>query len=153
MSTVTPPTAPPTNYFEAASRHYHDAILLKDNQRDPNAGQLFGFCVECGLKEMLLACGAERDATWGGVAQKSGFRAHLPTLDSALLASAWLLPNGARAGHYRAFLPNADKMANWSVDQRYYAASALPQNALNHWQTAADEALGMLDQILLDGVL
>ncbi len=153
MSAVTPPAVPPTDYFEAASRHYLDAILLKANQRTPNAGQLFGFCVECGLKEMLLACGAERDTKWGGVAQKSGFRAHLPALDSALLASAWLLPNGARAGHYRAMVPNADKMADWSIDHRYYAASALPQNVLGQWQTAADEVLGMLDQILLDGVL
>lgn len=43
------------NYAAAARRHLSDGRILQGQGRHANAGQLFGFSVECGIKALLLA--------------------------------------------------------------------------------------------------
>ena len=41
-------------YADAAVRHWSDAEFFKEDQRLPNADQLYGFAAECALKVALL---------------------------------------------------------------------------------------------------
>lgn len=56
---VTPP--PLVDYVASARRHVKDAHILLHAGRKANAGQLFGFCVECGLKALLIHIGKPVD--------------------------------------------------------------------------------------------
>ena len=57
--------------FQGASkRHYRDAELLMANKRIPNAGQLFGFAAECGIKALLVAYGLKTNPRTGDIKEK-----------------------------------------------------------------------------------
>jgi hypothetical protein len=49
------------DYKSAARRHFKDAELLYKEGRLANAGQLYGFNAECGLKALLATCGVDID--------------------------------------------------------------------------------------------
>lgn len=144
----------PVDYVESARRHIQDAQILMAAYRQANAGQLLGFSVECGLKALLIACGVETDRD-GGVKHKSTFKTHMPELDSRLVSSGHLIPDGQRSTHYRAMLPHVDSLSEWSVDHRYVKESALALVLafLPQWNLAAQEINEMLDQVMIDGVM
>jgi hypothetical protein len=152
----------PVNYVESAKRHFRDARLLSVNGRNANAGQLFGFCVECGLKALLLACGVNADAD-GGIpgavsARAAGtrhdkFRKHMPMLGDAIISMGTLIPDGPRSTHYMAGLPSLGELSNWNVEHRYYADEFIPVGSLPNWELAAKEVIAMLENAILDGVI
>ncbi len=146
------PTHLPVNYVESTRRHMKDAQILMDAGRQANAGQLLGFSVECGLKALLVACGVKKDAD-GGVSSGSRLREHLPKLNTKIVSSGHLIPDGQRSTHYLAMLPSVDKFSDWTVDHRYFKASALPLTSLPQWMLAAQEINEMLDQAEIDGVM
>lgn len=159
MSTA--PIAPKSVAFEhAARRHFLDAETLFNQGRLANAGQLYGFVAECGLKAMLLACGVTPGADGGILADhpvKPGnrhpFRQHMPNLTDRIAAHGQLIPDGPQATKYMATLPNLGYFNDWSVDHRYWRDSALPLTSLPQWRSAAQEVSSMLDQAKQDGVL
>ncbi len=118
------------DYIASARRHLKDAHILLAEQRQANAGQLLGFSVECGLKALLLACGIVPDADGGvpgakpesdgKVYKKSSYREHMPMLNNKITSLGNLLPDGQRAIHYHAMLPNISRMEDWSVNHRYW---------------------------------
>lgn len=145
--------APPTvDYLESARRHLADAHILQDRGRLANAGQLFGFSVECGLKALLLACGVMPDPK-GGIPWKHAFHTHMPKLNDQIVASGHLIPDGARANQYRAMLPSIGDMADWDVGHRYFKEADIPVASLPKWDMAALEVNEMLDKAVADGVL
>lgn len=81
------------NYEQAARRHLTDAETLFNQGRMPNAGQLYGFAAECGLKAMLLACGVAPDAD-GGISKRHPLRQHMPTLTDRIASHGQLIPDG-----------------------------------------------------------
>ncbi len=140
------------DYVASARRHLKDAHILMHAGRHANGGQLLGFTIECGLKAMLIACGVQPD-TDGGIPVGHKFRQHLPTLNSRLISSGHLIPDGPRATHYQAMVPNVGALADWSTDHRYFKESALPLTSLPQWELAALEMNEMLDQAVIDGVM
>jgi hypothetical protein len=150
MSTVMPPVK--VDYVASARRHLKDAHILMDSGRQANAGQLLGFTIECGLKALLIASGIAPDPE-GGIPYKTPFRQHMPKLNDRLVSSGHLIPDGPRAAHYLAMVPNVGALVDWSTDHRYYKESALPLASLRQWELAALEMNGMLDQAVIDGVM
>ncbi len=144
-------TAPVTSYTEAARRHLLDAEMLFAGDRKANAGQLYGFVAECGVKALLIACGVPTDAD-GGIA-KNPLRAHVPVLMDRVVAHGALIPDGLLSNRYMAMIGSAARLSDWSVDHRYYRESALPLLSLPAWRTAAHDVGKMLDQAKQDGVL
>lgn len=142
----------PVDYVESARRHIQDAQILMGANRQANAGQLLGISVECGLKALLIFCGVETD-TDGGVSLGSKLREHLPKLNTKIVSSGHLIPDGQRSTHYLAMLPSVDKFSDWKVDHRYFRESALPLTSLPQWMLAAQEINEMLDQAEIDGVM
>lgn len=159
MSTA--PIAPaPVAYELAARRHLADAETLFSQGRTANAGQLFGFVAECGLKALLLACGVAPDAD-GGIPwehpakpkKPHPLRQHMPSLTGRIAAHGQLIPDGPQAATYMATMPGLGDFVDWSVDHRYWRDAALPLASVAKWRSAAKEVSTMLDQAKQDGVL
>ena len=137
----------------AARRHWLDAAFLSQAGREPNAGQLYGFMAECGIKAMLVAHGLPTEAN--GDIQKSprtGFREHVPVL-SQLVSSLSTFPDGRAATRYLALLPDLAHFNDWSINHRYWDALVLPAGSLPKWREAARQVGEMLDAAVADGVM
>jgi hypothetical protein len=145
-------TAQTVNYEQAARRHLTDAETLFNQGRMPNAGQLYGFAAECGLKAMLMACGVAPD-TDGGISKRHPLRQHMPTLTDRIASHGQLIPDGVQATMYMSSMPNLSQFGGWSVDHRYCSDAAAPVSAVANWRHAAKEIATMLDQAKQDGVL
>jgi hypothetical protein len=129
-----------------------DANSLLANNRSANAGQLYGFVAECGLKALLIACGVPADAN-GEIPSHHRFRQHVPKLPDRIVAEGHLIPNSSRAGQYLTSLTHLSKFGNWLVDHRYWREAALPLTSVTAWKAAAEEILLMIDKAKEDGVL
>jgi len=157
-STPIPPTF--VGYEYAARRHLTDAETLFNQGRSANAGQLYGFAAECGLKAMLLACGVAPSAD-GGIpgehpakpGKSHPLRQHMPYLIGRIAAHGQLIPDGPQATKYMATMPNLGCFTNWSVDHRYWNDAALPLTFVPNWRSAAQQVSTMLDQAKQDGML
>lgn len=159
MSTA-PATPAPIAFEHAARRHLADAESLFIRGRLANAGQLYGFVAECGLKAMLLACGVAPSAD-GGIPvthpakpdKQHPLRQHMPSLTGRIAAHGQLIPDGPQAARYMATMPSLGHYVDWSVDHRYWRDAALPLTSVAKWRSAAQEVCTMLDQAKQDGVL
>ena len=159
MSTA-PTTSTSVAYEHAARRHLTDADTLFNQGRFANAGQLYGFVGECGLKAMLLACGVTPSADGGIPGEhpaKPGkphpLRQHMPSLTGRIAAHGQLIPDGPQATKYMATMPSLGHFNDWSIDHRYWRDAALPLASVSSWRSAAQEVCTMLDQAKQDGVL
>ena len=143
---------PSVDYMAAARRHYDDARVLLADGRKANAGQLFGFTMECGLKALLIACGVVPDAD-GSVPDTRKFRQHMPLLSDRISTFGHLIPDGPTAQTYLAKVSNRTHFNDWSVDHRYWREADVPLTSLPAWEIAAKELNEMLDQAKTDGVM
>lgn len=143
------PVEKPVNFFCAAKRHYNDAELLLTNNREVNAGHLYGFASECGVKQLLVIHGLPTDPLSGELIDNTRqYRAHI----DKLVNSMNVFLSGRGAARYTAMMPSIGAFANWKVDHRYYTDSALPASVPD-WRKAAEEIMMMLFQAELDGVM
>lgn len=58
------------DFRHAANRHYRDGNLLMANGRQANAGQLYGFTAECGIKWLLVWKGYPSDPVTGELVER-----------------------------------------------------------------------------------
>lgn len=140
------------DYMACARRHIKDAFILLHANRKANAGQLFGFSVECGLKALLVRSGASVDSD-GNITRISGLREHLPKLGQ-LVNSMTTLPDGRAANIIQSQLSQLNDLQDWHVDHRYWRAPALPITmSLPKWEMVALEMDALLDDVLTQGIL
>lgn len=138
------------DYVAAARRHIRDAHLLQHEGRLANAGQLFGICVECGLKSLLVLGGAPVNAD-GDLLPP--YKTHMPKLD-ALIGSMTALPDGRAASVLQSRLPNLASLSQWKIDHRYWIEPAIPLSTmLQAWEWAALEMDALLDEAAAGGIL
>ncbi|MEI8326429.1 MAG: hypothetical protein WCH44_13905, partial [Betaproteobacteria bacterium] len=117
------------DYGACARRHFTDAGTLRSGGGHANAGQLYGFSVECGLKALLVQSGIQVD-THGTI--EEGFREHIPRLSQRVVEMT-TLPDGRSASTLLAALPHLGKMHDWKVEHRYWKVTALPRKSLPNW--------------------
>jgi hypothetical protein len=139
------------DFFEASRRHYADATLLRGEGCDPNAGHLFGFSAECGVKALLVDCGYPTDQD--GDLDRSrppipDARKHIAEL-TAVLQQLVASLSGRNGVTYLGQIPNLMDFADWKVSHRYYAAASIPPS-LDRWQAAAGEVQYMLQNLQID---
>ncbi len=143
------------DYPLSAKRHWQDAGLLEANGRTGNAGQLYGFSAECGIKALLVALGYPTDADGSPTrSPPSGtpqVRKHIHHL-VGMIGNIRNDTTGRNGAKYTAMIPNVTHFVDWSTDHRYWADTAIP-NSLAALISAAKEVMGMLDTASLDGVL
>ena len=140
------------NYAQSARRHFDDAEHLFASNRQGNAGHLFGFAAESGLKAVLVACGVPTDDD-GGIPKGHRFRQHVPVLSDRLVNDGHLVPDGRFYSAYLAKVNSLDAFHDWSIDHRYCADAALPLASVPRWRGCAREIMAMIDQASEDGVL
>lgn len=142
----------PTDYYASARRHMKDAELLESHRRFANAGHLYGYMAECGLKALLVWHHYPTDA--GGSLLKAdtgNFRVHVDKLVVAETYQELVQYLKGRSGSkYLAMLPNIRSFSDWRVEHRYYGETALPAS-LPAWKLAAKDVGRMLDKARLDG--
>ncbi|OOC09740.1 hypothetical protein [Thioalkalivibrio halophilus] len=105
------------NYDEAARRHWGDARLLDERSRWENADQLYGLAAECALKSALKRAGYFRE---------DQHRKHINVLWRKIQATAFRNQFPGLAGE----LAGEERFADWDVEQRYVADSAVPEAAV-----------------------
>ncbi len=144
--------SPRVNYLSSARRHIKDAHILLHQGRKSNAGQLFGFSVECGLKALLVGSKVAVDSD-GNILKGTGLREHLPKLGQ-LVNSLSTLPDGRAASILQSQLPHLNDMHDWHTDHRYWRASAVPTaSSLEKWEMAALEMDALLDDATSNGLI
>ncbi|OPY90208.1 MAG: hypothetical protein A4E72_00772 [Syntrophus sp. PtaU1.Bin208] len=134
----------------ASSRHFRDAELLMGNKRISNAGHLFGFAAECGIKALLVAYGLETDSSAGDIMEKRPYR--YKTHVNTLINNVQTFPGSRQYSKYLGMMPNLKAFSDWNTGHRYWNESAIPLSC-SGWRDAAKEVLQMLDQAKLDGVI
>lgn len=141
------------NFHKAALRHYEDAGLLHRNQRNANAGYLYGFVAECGLKSLLVAGGltTEIDGDISKVRNRNDFRWHVDKLANQITMVQTFLEGRKMAG-YLAYISNIDHFFDWKTDHRYYDEKSIPAS-LEQWRAAAAQVMKMLDAAKADGAI
>lgn len=146
------PATTSVDYQQATKRHFNDGVLLEHAQRIPNAGQLYGFGAECGLKALFVALGVPVDAN-GDLDKNTKLRVHIDKLSKpGWIANSPALSSGRNGARYFGMMPGLGDFSDWSTDHRYFSSSAIPVS-IAKWKQAANEIGQMLDQALLDGVL
>ena len=143
----------PVDFHGSARRHIADADLLESNNRLPNAGHLYGYAAECGLKALLIGLGYPTDVEGSPAKTKPNFRVHINDL-LAPDAFIWLnlFLNGRAGAKYLALISGIADFSDWRVEHRYYSEAALP-GSLTKWKAAAHEVGRMLDQAKTYGVI
>lgn len=139
------------SFHGAARRHYADADLLGTNRRDANAGHLYGFVAECGLKALLVAGGlrTEPDGDITRNPKGTDFRWHVDTLVTQInMVHSFL--DGRTMSDYLAHIPDITNFCDWSTAHRYYAETHIP-SSLENWHIAASQVMKMLDIVKADG--
>ncbi|MEW5801537.1 MAG: hypothetical protein AB1847_05455 [bacterium] len=138
------------DFSGASKRHYHDAELLLTNSRIPNAGHLFGFAAECGIKALLVSYGLQVDKTTGDIIEKKPFK--YKTHINVLINNVQTFPGSPAYFQYVQMMPKLMAFSNWHTSHRYHEESSIP-GSHNNWHEAAKEVIKMLDQALADGVI
>jgi hypothetical protein len=138
--------------FQGASkRHYQDAELLMTNKRISNAGHLFGFAAECGIKALLVAYGLTTDPNTGDIIESKKpyrYRKHI----NILINNVQTFSGSRPYSKYLGMMPNLKSFADWDTGHRYWNEADIPPSH-SRWGVAAKEVTQMLDHAKLDGVI
>jgi hypothetical protein len=141
--------------FQGASkRHYRDAELLMTNKCIPNAGHLFGFAAECGIKALLVAYGLKTDPHTGDIKEKREKKKPLKykTHVNSLINNVQTFTGSRQYSKYLGMMPNLMAFGDWYTEHRYWNESSIPPS-YSGWRDGAREVIQMLDQAKIDGVL
>ena len=138
------------DFHQAARRHFNDAELLFNLTRRANAGHLYGFAAECGVKALLVWKGYPSDPVSGEIIEKrpNKFRVHIHDLTKNI-NMVYTFLDGRGAAKYLAMIPSIGDFSDWKTDHRYYIESELPPS-VSSWRNASREIMHMLDQAMLD---
>ena len=139
----------------SAKRHWLDAVLLESNARTENAGQLYGFAAECGIKAILVGLKYPTDAdgspVWNPPVGTPQVRKHVHKLTGSI-GDIQNYVQGRNGAKYTAMIPSIGSFSDWDIEHRYWTDAAIP-NSLPAWKVATKEVMSMLDAATLDGVL
>lgn len=141
------------DFWHSATRHWRDAEILFHREDVsgsrpslPGADQLYGLAAECGMKAVLVRCGATTDPATGDLDRRSPHRTHLPGLWSAYQTFL------QGRGEARYCLTEEAPFHDWAVDQRYAAGDDLPSDeAVERHRLATREVMRIATQAVLDG--
>lgn len=140
------------DFFRAANRHYRDGEYLLQDKRHPNAGQLFGFAAECGIKALLVASGYPTNPATGDMEKAcdsaTDLRKHINILASGDSLRVFLDGRGGSACLAR--LESIKDFSDWDISHRYWTDHKIPLSC-EKWRNAAKEVVIMLDSLKLDG--
>ena len=131
-------TAPPDDYADAHFRHWEDAKILFDNDRWPNADQLYGLSAECGLKKVL-----ERKF---GVKIKDEYRDHVNKLWGEYCSVV-------EATSEARYAVEGEPFSDWSIGQRYAHSCHVGKEKAQRHREGAEQVVDIMKKAKEDGIL
>ena len=138
----------PTDFRNAAERHYNDAGYLLVDKRLANADHLYGLSAECALKSVMKGLGMKVDQT--GKPEERQYRVHINDLWDEFITFA----NGLKGSMYSARLDGVQNcFEDWRVDQRYFNQADITGTNVESHKQGACIVKSVLDQAILDGVV
>lgn len=138
------------DFLGSSKRHYQDAELLTSNNRYPNAGHLFGFAAECGLKALLISHGLRTNPATGDIVESHPYK--YKTHVDVLINNVFTFSSSRNFVKYLSIMPGIMAFSNWKIEHRYFFESLIPAS-LSNWKKAAGEVMKALQQAELDGVI
>jgi hypothetical protein len=138
----------PTDYRDAAERHWKDADYLSVDNRPANADHLFGLSAECALKAVMQGLGMSLRPNGAPVDKQH--RIHINALWDEFSAFAHTR-NGVRYATDIDSKPNP--FDDWDVAQRYCHRSEIIQAILENHRQGARTAIEVFKTAVLDGVV
>jgi hypothetical protein len=123
----------PSDYTQAARRHYLDAERLADAGRHDNAGHLIGFAAECALKKAALGFFPKG---------QSEIEGHLPGGLKGIIKRQ--LDGRNAKGRLLALVQyNSSFFADWHVNDRYSPDGHVALQRYTTWRKQTLEALSI----------
>ncbi|MFP3043697.1 hypothetical protein LQZ19_17945 [Treponema primitia] len=135
-----------TDFFNAFERHFKDAELLFNNSRWANAGQLYGYSAECGIKCLMEAFGMNLDPT-GEKPENPKDQVHLPQL---------LIRYESYRKDYDAdefCLPEPNPFSSWSITDRYGNESNFNEMYVNPYKEGIVDIQALIYRAKREGLL
>lgn len=137
----------PTDYGDAAERHWEDAEHLLADNRFANADHLFGLSAECALKSVMLRLGMALQVD--GAPQERKHRVHIDRLWDEFVTFA----NNRNCAKYAAGISGgSNPFCKWNVAQRYCHRSQITQVIVETHKRGAQTTRAVLNEAILDGV-
>lgn len=138
----------PTDYRDAAERHWEDAGCLLADNRAANADHLFGLSAECALKAMMMGLGMPLRPD--GAPKESRHRVHINDLWDEFVSFA-SSRGGARCTTYVDGISNP--FDDWNVAQRYAHRADIPRAAVDRHKSGTEKTKAAMDAAIVDGVV
>lgn len=141
-------------FFKSAKRLHSDAEHLVADHRNFNAGHLHGLAAECGLKYLLILCGAlQRDQGTGDLVVRPRPHVNELTDASGLAANYQLMVSGHTNSRYLSLARSLAGLQTWRAEFRYYddGHANYPQASETAWRVASQEIQNALDAARIDG--
>ena len=138
----------PTDFRDAAERHWQDACHLHASSRIANADHLYGLSAECALKAVMQGLGMRLHP--GGLPHEKQHQVHVNKLWEEFAAFV-----SGRGGER--FLGGLDTtrnpFADWDAGQRYHHRTDILPGVVEKHRSGAHSAKVALDAAVLDGVV
>jgi hypothetical protein len=133
------------DFYNAFNRHWHDAEFLFAGSRMGNAGQLYAYSAECGLKCLMLVFGMRPDPQTG-----------IPTGQDKVHANKiWdryeVYRAGIGAANYS--LPQANPFDSWDISDRYANDVNFIRADIGRYRGGAKAVKKLVVQAVLEGRL
>ncbi len=136
----------PSDFRDAADRHFEDAGLLGSNKRVANADHLFGLSAECALKAVMQGLGMKLRAD--GAPSERGHRVHVNDLWPEFRSFA----SGRNAVRYADYI-GLNPFSDWNIGQRYSHRSDISKDMLESHKKGAEKTMELLHKAIFDGVV
>lgn len=134
------------DFLDAHHRHMIDAETLFQASRLANADQLFGFAVECGLKQLMVGFGMLVDAKGSPTKDKDWVHA-----DKVWKRYETYRSSGGGGANY--VLPNPNPYLDWRASQRYARSSDVLLPRVETHRTAAETVAALVRKAVLEGLI
>ncbi|WP_373500086.1 hypothetical protein [Desulfococcus sp.] len=139
----------PTDYRDAADRHFDDANHLLTVKRPANADHIFGLAAECALKAVMLGLGMQMH-TKKRDKPEDPYAVHI----NQLWGQFHTFAQGRNGAKYAAVIdPISNPFHDWDVNRRYCHRSDITNIMLQNHKNGAEKTKLVLSQAILDGVV
>uniref|UniRef100_A0A7C4RRM4 SAM-dependent methyltransferase n=1 Tax=Desulfatirhabdium butyrativorans TaxID=340467 RepID=A0A7C4RRM4_9BACT len=138
----------PTDFRDAAVRHFEDAEYLDVGDRMANADHLFGLSAECALKAVMQGLGMVLRPD--GAPDQKQHRVHINRLWGEFITFSQLR-SGAK--YASCIDPMNNPFSDWDVSQRYCNRNDITSVMLTRHKKGSEQTKQVLDMAILDGVV
>lgn len=138
----------PTDYRDAAERHWEDADYLSAGNRHANADHLFGFSAECALKAVMQGLGMS--LRLDGTPMDRRHRVHINQLWNEFIGFA----QGRTGARYTADIDATfNPFDDWDVGQRYCHRADITEAMVEKHRSGTEKTKSALHAAVLDGMI